>query len=145
MSEPQYQVVTNPSKEQLHPVEQGLYDYDLECLGEAVIRRSEIDAILARDEAGGTIGGIVGALAYDWLHITTFWVDKHYRGQGIGTRLLKMLEETAVQKEVYKCQLETTSFQALDFYLKNGYEIFGSLEGKPVGSTWYYLKKDLGA
>jgi hypothetical protein len=36
------------------------------------------------------------------------------------------------------CHLEATSIQALDFYLEHGYEVFGALEGKPAGSTWYF-------
>jgi hypothetical protein len=47
-----------------------------------------------------------------------------------------------VQPLIDNIHLETTSFQALDFYLKNGYEVFGQLEGKPAGHTWYYLKKE---
>jgi hypothetical protein len=38
---------------------------------------------------------------------------------------------------------ETADFQALDFYLKSGYEVFGKLEGKPKGTTWYFIKKVL--
>ena len=30
-----------------------------------------------------------------------------------------------------------TIFQAIDFYLNRGYTLFGELEGKPAGSTWY--------
>lgn len=46
---------------------------------------------------------------------------------------------------IYDCNahLETAEFQALAFYLKHGYEVFGRLPGKPAGHTWYYLKKDL--
>jgi hypothetical protein len=37
----------------------------------------------------------------------------------------------------------TTGFRALEFYPKNGYEVFGRLPGKPAGHTWSFMKKDL--
>jgi GNAT superfamily N-acetyltransferase len=89
------------------------------------------------------IGGIHGEIFYDWLHIDTFWVDETHRGQGIGTRLLAQIEETALGKGCHGSHLETIDFQALGFYLKNRYAVFGQLEDKPKGSTWYYLKKKL--
>jgi GNAT superfamily N-acetyltransferase len=70
-------------------------------------------------------------------------VDEAYRHQGVGARLIKMIEETALSKGITKSHLETTSFQALDFYRKQGYVIFGHLDDKPIGHTWYYMKKEV--
>ncbi|WP_423236642.1 hypothetical protein [Clostridium chromiireducens] len=33
--------------------------------------------------------------------------------------------------------------QAKDFYLKNGYEVFGELDNVPLGHKRYYMKKIL--
>lgn len=42
-------------------------------------------------------------------------------------------------------QTDTFDFQAKDFYLKRGYEIFGELENSPrPGHKRFYLKKTLG-
>ncbi len=100
--------------------------------------------IFAKDEVGTVIGGIHGELCWGWLYIKSLWVEKSHRGQGIGKELLQLIEEAAVSRGFFGSHLETTGFQALDFYLAQGYEVFGELEGKPVGSTWYYLKKNLG-
>ena len=39
--------------------------------------------------------------------------------------------------------LDTCDFQSKDFYLKQGYEIFGVLDNCPKGHKRYYLKKML--
>lgn len=39
--------------------------------------------------------------------------------------------------------LEPFEFQAKDFYLKNGYEIFGVLENCPFEYNTYYMKKNI--
>jgi len=89
------------------------------------------------------IGGVHGELCWDWLYIRSFWVEESHRGRGIGTRLLQEIEQAAMSNGIYRSHLETTDFQALQFYLDRGYEVFGRLEGKPAGSDWYYIKKVL--
>jgi protein subunit release factor A len=54
------------------------------------------------------------------------------------------IEAEAAARDIRKVQVETLSFQAIGFYLKQGYEIFAQLDDKPPGHTWYYLKKELG-
>ena len=40
--------------------------------------------------------------------------------------------------------LTTKAYQALGFYLKQGYEVFGELEDVPmIGTTKYYLVKKI--
>jgi len=43
----------------------------------------------------------------------------------------------------WKAQLDTFSFQAKYFYLKQGYEIFGTLKDFPKGHERYFMFKDL--
>jgi len=138
----EYETVFNPSQESLAPIDQGLHEFNLNHLGEIIHNYHQV-AIFARDEAGAVIGGVHGELVWEWLYIKTLWVNEKYRGLGIGRRLLQEIEEAAISKGFHKSHLETTDFQALGFYLKAGYEVFGELEGKPTGSTWYYIKKEL--
>nr|WP_276509068.1 hypothetical protein [Streptobacillus felis] len=39
--------------------------------------------------------------------------------------------------------LDSFEFQGVEFYLKNGFEIFGILEDSPKGYKEYFLKKVL--
>lgn len=41
--------------------------------------------------------------------------------------LLTDIEQTVIKHGIELIHLETVDFQALDFYLKHGYEIFGVL------------------
>ena len=51
------------------------------------------------------------------------------------------MEQYAQSKGISNYHLETTSFQALPFYQKQGYEVFGQLPDMPPGHISYFLKK----
>jgi GNAT superfamily N-acetyltransferase len=138
-----FRTILNPSPELAGDVIEGLHRFNLAELGKEVV--FNYHSVLVRAEAadGSLIGGVRGELAWDWLHIKDFWVAEDHRGQGVGTRLLQEIETAALSRDFAHSHLETTDFQGLGFYLKNGYEIFGELPGKPAGHRWYFLKKDL--
>lgn len=94
-----------------------------------------------RDERGALLGGIYGYISWDWLYIDLLWVDESLRGKGVGSQLISAIEDEANSLGVYRYYLGTTTFQALDFYLKQGYEICGEIEDLPPGHTNYFLKK----
>lgn len=93
---------------------------------------------------GEIIAGCVARM-YCWnvLYIDILWVDKNYRNQGLGSKLLEYVEDTAKKKGCYLIHLDTFDFQAKDFYLNHGYEIFGTLKDCPKGHCRYYLKKSI--
>ena len=140
---PHYDVILDPPAEDVEAIDRGLHAYNLAHLGEDVIYDYHPLAVVVRDEEGAVVGGVHGELCWGWLYIKTMWVAEDYRGRGIGTHLLAQLESVAVARGFHQAHLETTDFQALAFYLKNGYEVFGRLPNKPLGHTWYYLNKDL--
>ena len=90
---------------------------------------------------------IAGCLAkmYCWrvIYIDILWVDDNYRKQGLGTKLLKEIERVAEEEKCTLIHLDTFDFQAKDFYLRHGYELFGVLEDCPENHCRYYLKKAL--
>ncbi|MBS0287494.1 MAG: GNAT family N-acetyltransferase [Proteobacteria bacterium] len=77
------------------------------------------------------------------LSINVLFVDEKYRHNGLGTLLLNKVENEAKAMGAKLVHLDTFDFQAKDFYLKHGYEIFGVLEDCPKGHKRYYLKKIL--
>ncbi|MGD8488457.1 MAG: GNAT family N-acetyltransferase [Anaerolineae bacterium] len=143
MKECDYDLVLDPGPEDLAQIDRGLHEFNLAHLGEHVIYDYHRLAIVARDGDERVVGGIHGELVWEWLYIQSLWVDPAWRGQGIGSQLVAQIEAAAVSKGFCDSHLETTDFQALDFYLRQGYQVFGELEGKPAGVTWYYLKKHL--
>ena len=72
---------------------------------------------------------IAGLCAYHGFvfYIDLLWVDKAYRQQGLGTKLLKMAEECGYKNGALYVRVNTVSFQAPRFYLKNGYKQFAKL------------------
>lgn len=90
---------------------------------------------------------IAGCLAkmYCWnvLYVDILWIDEAYRKQGLGSKLLKEIERIAVEENCTLIHLDTFDFQAKDFYIKHGYEVFGVLEDCPKEHCRYYLKKKL--
>jgi GNAT superfamily N-acetyltransferase len=95
-----------------------------------------------KDGRGDMLGGIT-ATVYCWkvLCIDVLWVSEDYRGKGVGSALLRAVEDEARQMGCALAHLDTFDFQAKSFYLKHGYEIFGELEDCPPGHKRIYLKK----
>lgn len=136
-----YELIKDPSEGQVHPVRAGLYAYNRKQLSGEVNDPYVKLLVYARDDAGDLIGGVYGEAYWGWLHVDTLWVTEAQRGQDIGSALLAQIEQAAGERGFPNSHVETTDFQALAFYRKHGYEVFGTLENKPPGHTWYYLKK----
>jgi len=102
--------------------------------------------VAAYDSQKRLLGGMVGYFCWGWLYIDIAWVEESQRSRGIGGQLLRAFEQVAIERQVVKVRLNTGSFQAPNFYLKNGYEIFAQLDiTGPDGSEQidYFLKKNL--
>lgn len=92
---------------------------------------------------GEIVGGVIGATYWDWLYINLMWVREDLRGQGYGRELLFKAEAEARQRGAQHAYLDTFSFQAPDFYEKQGYQEFGKLTDFPKGHTRHFLTKAL--
>lgn len=57
--------------------------------------------------------------------------------------MIKSAEQKAMNKGIERARLYTFDFQALNFYNKLGYTVYGELKDFPEGHTAYYLKKVL--
>jgi GNAT superfamily N-acetyltransferase len=97
-----------------------------------------------KDESGSVIAGINSTM-YCWgmLYVDVLFVEESHRGQQLGSILLKKVEDEAKSMGGSLSHLDTFDWQAKDFYLKAGYEIFGVLEACPPGHKRYYMKKIL--
>lgn len=99
---------------------------------------------LAAWENGAIAGGLVAKQTYESLYIQLLAVEPAYRGQRVGCHLLEAIEQIAKDQDLIQITLTTKSYQALDFYVKYGYEVFGEVADLPMrGVTKYYLKKRL--
>lgn len=99
--------------------------------------------IVVRDSESRILGGLRGVTAWRWLYLSHLWVEEFARHQRLGTRLILAAEDEARKRGCRYSHLETFSFQALDFYLKLGYQQYAALEDYPPGHTRLYLRKTL--
>ena len=133
-------VQETPDPDEIRMVGDGLYAFNRQQAPADNFRRL---AVFLRDAEGMLVGGLTGATYWGWLYVEDLWLPEGARGQRWGTRLLRAAEEAALHRGCRHVHLDTMSFQALPFYQKQGYTIFGVLEGMPEGHCRYYLKKDL--
>lgn len=89
------------------------------------------------------VAGIEAEVYWKMLYIGVLWVDENYRNKKYGSALLSKVESEAKTMGATLANLFTYDFQAKDFYLKHGYEIFSVLEDCPVGHRRFYMKKAL--
>lgn len=133
---------TNVTKEDREAIVSGLVAYNQSQVG---IRDSQDLAIVLRNSEGEVVGGVLGASFYGWLHIDILWVHESLRGSGYGQKLLGMAEAEGRERGCGNIYLDTFSFQALPFYKKSGYRVYGELPDFPEGGTRYSLTKALAA
>jgi Predicted acetyltransferase len=105
---------------------------------------SEAVQLFLKDRDGRIYGGATGILYRYALFIHVLWISDELRGQGYGSKLLKELEEKVRAKGCRLIHLDTWDFQAPEFYKKQGFELFGTLEGFPEGFKRHYLRKIIG-
>ena len=96
--------------------------------------------VLARD-ADELVGGLLGFTHWNWLFISHLWLAEALRGSGVGRQLIDAAETEAVRRGCRHMHCDTFDFQALPFYRKLGFEVFGQLQDYPPGHTRYYLQK----
>jgi ribosomal protein S18 acetylase RimI-like enzyme len=131
-----------PQEKDLQYLLYSIRKFNLEVTGHD---RPRTVACFIRDQQGRIIGGAQGDLWGTSMHIGGLWVAENERGKGLGSDLMKTLENHAASKGHLLAYVETTSFQALPFYEGLGYEIFGTLPGIAKDCTLYFLRKDLKA
>jgi len=139
MSEPQIELDENPSADDFRVILNGVRQFNQE---HTVHERPHPVACFLRDE-GQIVGGVQGSLWGRSMHIDALWIDKEHRREGYGSKLMRRIEEYAAAHGHPLVYLETTSFQALPFYRKLGYDVFGELPEISEGHKLFFLRKEL--
>ncbi|MBT2762896.1 GNAT family N-acetyltransferase [Paenibacillus sp. ISL-20] len=135
------EVIASKSEDKNY-VRNQLIAYNLKYFPDDLKGRYQEINLLLRNADGQILGGIVGEICWNWLEIHYLFVEEPYRKSGYGAKLLNEAEKIAIEKQCEFAKLDTLSFQALDFYIKQGYEVYGKIENAGR-HTHYYLKKEL--
>jgi GNAT superfamily N-acetyltransferase len=140
MNDIKIDVHRDPSVEAKDVIGNGLLEFNESQVGHAKFKEF---GIFASSESGVIFAGLLGHTLWNGFFIAKFWVSEAVRRKGIGRQLLARAEELAIQKDCNHLHLDTFDFQALDFYEKAGFRIFGAIEDYPIGHKRYYLHKRL--
>ncbi|MDH6364987.1 ribosomal protein S18 acetylase RimI-like enzyme [Enterococcus sp. PF1-24] len=90
------------------------------------------------------LGGITANVFMNTMHVQLLAVAEEVRGKAIGQQLLHTVEAEATKLKCTYITIHTQDYQALTFYQKFGYQVFGQLPDMPfTGTTKYYLYKRL--
>jgi len=135
-------LTNTPAPDDVRTVESGLESFNaLHAPGD----QYEPLCVFLHDDADRLAGGLLGNTYWGWLSINIVWLREDTRGFGYGRRMIALAEAEALRRGCHYAHVDTIDFQALEFYLKLGYAIWGQLENLPPGHTRYYLKKTLSA
>ena len=102
-------------------------------------------SFLAYDGAD-IVGAIFATTKYDTIYVNKLGVHRDYRRLKIGTQLLQAMEQLANNLQCQTITLTTLNYQALGFYQKYDYKLYGQIDDNPRrGVTQYLLYKRLAA
>ncbi|MDI2588727.1 GNAT family N-acetyltransferase [Psychrobacillus sp. NEAU-3TGS] len=139
----QFHITKETDKESVKYINNELYQYNLKHFPEDLRGRYKEINLFVRDENDHVCGGLIGEICWNWLEIQILMVNEDLRKSGLGTKLLLEAEQVARDNQCDFIKLDTLSFQALDFYQKHGYEVYGSINNVGREHMHHYLKKDL--
>lgn len=91
------------------------------------------------------IAGIVGKFKKNYpLYVDIIFVEEAFRKQDYASFMLNKLEAEAKSRGCYLAFLDTMNVQAVSFYEKCGYSVFGKLDNFPhPGICYFWMKKDI--
>ncbi|MBX7057677.1 MAG: GNAT family N-acetyltransferase [Leptospirales bacterium] len=99
-------------------------------------------AILARED-GVLRAGLLALTYFQGMNLQCLWIDQSWRGRRLGSHMLGLAEEAARERHCNVIFGHSFGFQARDFYVKHGYEVFGVIPEYPPGHGCSFLKKSL--
>lgn len=95
------------------------------------------------EEEGTVVAGIIAESVGDTLEVEFLYVDEVMRGHKLGEKLLAKVEECAKQDGLKRVLLNTYSFQAPEFYKKQGYTQLFEIKNCFDSHSQYFFRKEL--
>jgi ribosomal protein S18 acetylase RimI-like enzyme len=118
-------------------------EHNMRCLSDEVKSPLENVSFMIRNEENELVGGVTATIFWHHMHIDFLWVSEGLRHGGYGSQLIKKMEDLAIEKGCRLIVLDTFSFQAPDFYKKQGFKVIGVVKDHPKGHHQYFMEKRL--
>ena len=138
MSELKFEIKNNPSSEEQKVIRDGIVAFNQSIIND----KHTCFNICVKDKKNI----IAGAIIYqhkDALYIEVLWCMEEYRKQGIGSKLIGMVEAEAQNESIKKLFVDTYAFQAQGFYKKHGFKIIGCAPEYLLGHDRIFMRKDI--
>lgn len=137
-----YEFLNSPSPKLIKELGSHFFAYSrVKCPTLPAESEDKIFMISVRAESGELLAGLLANCYWDGLEIDTLWVADKERGNGLGSKLMSKAESFAIKNGAVIAFLKT--MEANTFYTKLGYEVYGVLEDRPIGTLLYHMKKRL--
>jgi len=139
--EPQITVTDSPDPRVEAAIGNGLRRFNAQQSG---IDDSRPLAVVVSDpDTNEVLGGITGRTSLGLLFIDLVFLPDDLRGDGLGSRILKLAEDEGRRRGCRAAMLYTISFQAPRFYERHGWRVFGEIACDPPGTSRIFMTKTL--
>jgi len=135
------EICENMDTEKSLAIEEGLNAFNDLMTG--INDRKPLSVLIKSTKTGEVLGGMQGRSSLGLLFIDLFFLPPELRKMGLGTDILNRFENEGRRRGCTAAFLYTISFQAPDFYKKNGWEEFGRIDCEPEGTSRIFMKKSL--
>ncbi len=138
MSNIQYSIENTPDASDDKVIRNGIVDFNAKIIKE----KSSHFSLFAKD-GDQIIGGALIWEHSDALYIDVLWCNEQYRKQGIGTKIITMIDDVAKNKRLPKIFVDTYEFQAQAFYEKHGFYCIGTIPKYLKDYNRIFMRKDI--
>lgn len=128
-----------PTQEDDAFVQAQLFNYETKELIKEVPTHFSIFLKSAQDKI---VGGALVWVHSESIYIHGLWVAPTLQGQGLGVKLLQKAENEALKKGCRYATLDS-NYQAVSFYLKQGYQVIGEIKNYIFNHSKVYFRKEL--
>ncbi|SMD06071.1 GNAT family N-acetyltransferase [Kibdelosporangium aridum] len=141
MRQPTVFVTDSPEPDDVALISDGLDEFNVLKAG---INDRRALAVLVRDpDTQRVVGGLTGRTSLGLLFVDLFYLPSELRGAGLGSEILRQAEDEGRRRGCRTAVLYTISFQAPEFYQRNGWQKFGEIPSNPPGPSRVFMTKDL--
>ena len=129
---------SDPAASDLQNLEARIYEFNVAATG---YDDGEYLSIFLKDDAGGLRAGLSGHTWGGCCEIKLLWICDDERGRGLGERMLQAAENEARRRGCVQITLSSHSFQAPDFYRKQGYrDVFSIADYPRAHANLHFVK-----